>query len=1250
VREAVVLAREDAPGDRRLVAYYVAGEPLDAEALRAHLSERLPEYMVPQPTSPWRRFPLRPTASWTAAPSPRPAARRSPGAATRRPGETEQALAQIWSEVLGVERVGRWDDFFELGGHSLLVVRVISRVRQVLRAEVELGVVFQRPVLKELAEALSAAVRADLPDIEPADRGARLPLSYAQQRLWFLEQLGDLGSTYHIAKRLRLRGELHREALVRALDRLVERHETLRTTFSARDGHPEQRIGPETSRFHLVEHDLAGEAGALDALERLVAGEAAAPFNLERGPLIRGRLVRLDDDDHVLLFTMHHIVSDAWSMGVLVDELSRLYAAFREDRPDPLSPLPVQYADYAAWQRRWVEDRVLERQAGYWTRTLAGAPQVLELATDHPRPQRQDHAGASLRVELDAELTRGLKALSQRNGTTLFMTLLAGWAAVLGRLSGQEAVVIGTPTANRGRWEIEGLIGFFVNMLALRVDLDESPTVAGLLARVKARALEAQQNQDIPFEQVVDLVQPPRSMAHTPLFQVLFAWQNAPRGDLELPGLELAPVPGAERTTAKFDLTLALSEVEGRIGGGLTFATALYERATADRLVGYLRRVLEQMADDDARPVDRLELLPEAERRRVVEEWNAPAPPLSPAACVHALFEAQAGRTPGAVAVVFGDEALTYAELNRRANRLAHHLRARGVGPDARVGICVERGIGMIVGLLAVLKAGGAYVPLDPDYPDERLRYTLDDSRPVLLLTEAALLDRFADAGLPVLALDDDAPAWAGLPDTNPGHGDVEPGHLAYVIYTSGSTGRPKGVAVPHANVARLFAATDAWFGFGERDVWTLFHSFAFDFSVWEIWGALLHGGRLVVVDRETARSPEDFHRLLCRKGVTVLNQTPSAFRALMAADAASGDAHALREVIFGGEALETAALKPWFARHGDERPRLVNMYGITETTVHVTFHPLEAADAERSGPSPIGRRIPDLRAYVLDRRGEPVPAGVAGELFIGGAGVARDYLHRPALTAERFVPDPFSTDSGARLYRTGDLARWLADGTLEYLGRNDQQVKIRGFRIEPGEVEARLAEHPGVRDAVVLAREDAPGDRRLVAYYVARGEPVAADLLRAHLAERLAEHMVPAAYVRLDALPLTPNGKLDRAALPAPEGDAYARRGYEAPVGETEAALAEIWAAVLGVERVGRGDNFFELGGHSLLVVHLVERMRQRGLYASVRALFVAGTLAELAAEVGGAAGDVEVPANLIPGPEHGAPEPGSNEMEFVL
>nr|WP_240979180.1 non-ribosomal peptide synthetase [Longimicrobium terrae] len=1236
VHHAAVLIREDTPGDTRIVAYWT-GDGADVESLRAHLGERLPAYMVPAAYVRLDELPLGRTGKLDRKALPAPEGDAFARHGYEAPaGQTEEALAEIWAEVLGVERVGRWDHFFELGGHSLLAVRVISRVRQALGVEIALGEVFARPVLSDFARGLETSARADLPPIEPADRQGPLPLSFAQQRLWFLEQLGNLGSTYHVRVRRRFSGELDREALGRALDRIVARHEALRTTFTQVGDVPEQRIAPADAGFPLADHDLAGRPDADIALRRMLADESAEAFDLQRGPLIRGRLIRLAADDHLLLITMHHIVSDGWSSDVLTRELDALYAAFRAGEPDPLPPLAVQYADYAVWQRRWVAGEVLQAQADYWTRTLAGAPELLELPTDQPRPAQRDPAGAQFGMQLDGALTAGIRTLARRHGTTPYMVVLAGWAAVLARLSGQDDVVIGTPTANRGQREIEGLIGFFVNTLALRMDLSGAPTVAELLARVKERTLEAQRHQDIPFEQVVERVDPARSLSHTPLFQVLFAWQNAsadaasPSGAAPSgPAAASTPPGAAAQVTAKFDLSLSFIERDERITAGVEYAASLFERATVERWTGYLRRVLEEMVADEHQPVTRLALMPADERARVLEEWNRTTD-FPAESCIHTRFERQAARTPGAVAVTFQAESLTYAELNARANRLAHRLRTLGVGPDVRVALCMERGVEMVIALLAVLKAGGAYVPLDPDYPAERLAYMLADSAPAAVLTQHSLHALVGGVDVPVLLLDAAAPKWAHAPATDPEPGALTPDGVAYVIYTSGSTGRPKGVLVPHRNVARLFSATDAWFGFGDSDVWTLFHSIAFDFSVWEIWGALLFGGRLVVVPGDTARNPEAFHQLVCDQGVTVLNQTPSAFYPFMAAHAASGRGHRLRYVVFGGEALDVPRLRPWFDACGDASPRLVNMYGITETTVHVTWRPLSRADADRAGASPIGERIPDLRAYLLDRAGEPVPVGVAGELYVGGAGVARGYLGRPELTAERFVPDPFGGRPGERLYRTGDLGRRRPDGTLEYLGRTDHQVKVRGFRIELGEIESRLAEHPGVREAVVLARQDAPGDTRLVAYWVGAVEE--AEVLRAHLAETLPAYMVPAAYVRMEGWPLTSNGKLDRRALPAPEGDAFARGGYEAPVGEVETALAEVWAEVLGVERVGRGDGFFELGGHSLLAVTLIARMRGRGMHADVRTVFTAPTLAALAAAVAGEHGEVQVPPNRIP------------------
>ncbi|HEX2079654.1 MAG TPA: amino acid adenylation domain-containing protein, partial [Longimicrobium sp.] len=918
-------------------------------------------------------------------------------------------------------------------------------------------------------------------------------------------------------------------------------------------------------------------------------------------------------DDHVLLLTMHHIVSDGWSLGVFFDEISALYAAHREGREAELPGLPVQYADYAAWQRRWVSGEALREQADYWKNALGGAPELLELPTDRPRPAQMAHAGASLRVELDEALTTGLKALSRRHGTTLFMTLLAGWATVLGRLSGQDDVVIGTPTAGRGRREIEGLIGFFVNTLALRVDLSDAPTVAELLGRVKKRALAAQHHQDLPFEQVVELVDPARSMAHHPLFQVMFTWQNMSRGSLQLPGLEVGGVgAGSPDVQAKFDLSLSMQAAGDRIVGGLTYATALFERETVERWIGYLRRVLEEMVADDGRRVERLALLPPEERSRLVDEWNRTEAPYPGESCVHELFEQQAARTPHAVALVHEDGELTYVELNRRANRLAHHLRSLRVGPDVPVGLCLERGPEMIVALLAVLKAGGAYVPLDPEYPEERLRYMLADSAPAVLLTQASLAELFAGARVPRIRIDADAAEWAHEPATDLPRGALTPEHLAYVIYTSGSTGRPKGVMNQHrALVNRLAWGRRAW-GIDADEAVLCKTSLNFDGSVREIFLPLMAGARVVLARPGGHRDPSYLLEVIGREHVTTVNLVPSLLQVLLEAPVVES-LRGLKRILCGGEALPGALLERF--RQVLPEVELHNLYGPSEAATAVTA-PRCRAEPGRAAV-PIGGPIANTRAYVLDGAGEPVPVGAAGELYVGGAGVARGYRNRAPLTAERFVPDPFGGEPGARLYRTGDVVRWLADGRLEFVGRNDHQVKVRGFRVEPGEIEARLREHPGVREAVAVVREEVPGDRRLVAYCVADAA-VEVETLRAHLSGRLPEYMVPAAYVRLDALPLTPSGKLDRSALPAPEGEAYVSREYEPPVNETEEALAAIWAEVLRVERVGRRDNFFDLGGHSLLAVQVVSRVRQAlGVELPLGELFTRPVLQDLAQEL---------------------------------
>jgi amino acid adenylation domain-containing protein/FkbM family methyltransferase len=1035
--------------------------------------------------------------------------------------------------------------------------------------------------------------------IEAADRSGPLALSFAQQRLWFLAQMDPHSLAYHMCGGLVLRGALDRAALRRALDGIVARHEALRTVIGLQDGQPVQRIRPADTGFTLQEHDLRGQDAAQAQVQALADEEAGTPFDLAQGPLIRGRLITVDEQEQVLLVTMHHIVSDGWSMGVLTRELSVLYRAFVQGQDDPLQPLAIQYADYAAWQRQWLQGEELQRQGAYWQQRLAGAPALLELPTDRPRQAPQDPRGAALEIELDEALSAGLKALGQRHGSTLYMTLLAAWAVLLGRLSGQQDLVIGTPVANRRRLEVEGLIGFFINTLALRVDLGGSPGTGELLQRVKAQALDAQDHQDLPFEQVVELVKPARSLLHSPVFQVMFAWQNNAEAELELAGLQVQPM-APRHDIAKFDLMLNLGEAGGRIAGELEYATALFDRGTIERHIACFKTLLQAMVADEAQPVDRLELLGAAERQQLLVAWNATDAQYPRELCLHQLVQAQAARTPQAVAVVHGPQCLSYAELNTQANRLAHHLRRLGVGPDRRVALCVQRSERMVVALLAVLKAGGAYVPLDPAYPPQRLAYMLADSAPAVLLADGPVPLDSASLTMPVLDLQADAAAWAGQPGHDPEPGELHPGHLAYLIYTSGSTGQPKGVAIEHGNAVNFISWAQREFSTAELQRTLLSTSLNFDLAVYECWVPLCSGTTVEVVADALAlnRQPQ--------AQPTLVNTVPSAIAALLEARAVPASVHTIN---LAGEPLKRALADQLFAHTGVQR--LCNLYGPSETTTYSTW---VAMPREQGFVPHIGRPIANTRIYLLDPHGQPVPIGVAGELHIGGAGVARGYLNRPELTAERFVDDPFH---GGRMYRTGDLARYLPDGNIEYLGRNDFQVKIRGYRIELGEIEARLQEQPGVREAVVLAREDSPGDKRLVAYYTvqAGAEPPEAQALRHALAGRLPEYMVPAACVHLEHLPLTPNGKLDRKALPAPDAQAHAVRGYEAPQGEIETVLAQAWSELLRVERVGRHDDFFALGGHSLLAVGLVSRLRTAlGVELPLRQLFAQPVLRDLA------------------------------------
>jgi amino acid adenylation domain-containing protein len=1223
VLQAVVVTLEVA-GDQRLVAYVVPadGEAPQPAALRVALAETLPEYMVPAAIVLLEAFPLSANGKVNRrALSPPETLQDDRGDPSAPRTPVEEILAGLWERLLGRSPIGRNESFFNLGGHSLLATQILSRVRDDLGVELALRTFFEKPTLAELADAIESARglrQRAVPPLRPRSRDGVLPLSFAQERVWFVEQLVPDNPVYNISLVFGLLGELNVPALAAAFSEIVRRHEALRTTFRERDGAPVQIVGP-ASPVPAPVIDLSGLVETLrpEVSRRLQVEEARRAFDLTRGPLLRIRLLRLSAAEYVVFFTVHHIVSDAWSMDLFGRELAAHYAACVAGMASTLPELPVQYADYAAWQRECLTGEVLQQELGVWAARLAGLPN-LDLPVDSTRPPVQAfHGGRRSQVLPDGTVER-LRALGSASGVTPFMALLAVFEALVGRYSSQQDAGIGFPIANRRWTEVEPVIGFFVNILVLRMDLAGDPPFSELLKRVRETALDAYMHQDVPFELLVSHLQPERDLSRNPLVQVAFQWHQSPGGQEEMPGLALSR-PQQEGTVVRFDLEMVVSEVAGRLLTHLDYSSDLFEDATAARMLSHFENLVAASLDDPASRISNLTLLSPGEREQLLRVWNRPSSVGTGAETLVGIFEAQAALRPAAPAVAFDLDEMTYGELNAVANRLAHHLRSLGVGPESRVGVCTERALSMIVGLLAVLKAGGAYVPLDPVYPRERLGYMMGDSKITVLLAPPGLAAELPRHDVPVVALD--APAsWNGSEENL--RPLAVPDSLAYVIYTSGSTGRPKGVMVTHRHVVRLFAATRGWFGFNEEDTWTLFHSYAFDFSVWEIWGALLHGGRLVVVPYWVSRSPEAFQKLIAGEGVTVLNQTPSAFQELVRIEGETGPTDPqgrLRLVIFGGEALSLSALAPWFERHGDRRPLLVNMYGITETTVHVTHRPVSATDL-RSGASPIGVPIPDLQVHVVDRALTLAPVGVPGEMLVGGGGVARGYLDRPGLTAERFVPDPFSSLPGARLYRSGDLARRGPDGALEYLGRIDHQVKIRGFRIELGEIASLLSSHPEVEAALADLRHDPASGPQIVAYLVPRGtrsEGLVADL-RSYARRYLPEYMVPASFAILEEIPLTAHGKVDRRALAALQKTSGEEAVHAAPRTPIEVLLAGVWCELLGREKVGIDESFFDLGGHSLLAAQLMARLRQLcGVELPLRTLFEEPTLGRFAQRV---------------------------------
>ncbi|WP_400161946.1 amino acid adenylation domain-containing protein [Brevibacillus sp. TJ4] len=1047
-------------------------------------------------------------------------------------------------------------------------------------------------LLKEVAHG-KRTESAEKTPVPRKDKGrGQFPLSFAQKRLWFMEQLQPGTTFYNIQDVRRIAGLLNPEALKRSFDDLVKRHEALRTTFSEADEQPVQVIAdflPYPFRLEDISH--LPEAVRETEATRIIEQDASAPFDLAHS-LFRVTVVRLQPEEHILIMSMHHIISDGWSMGILFHELGVLYDAYVNNRPSPLRELPLQYSDYALWQHDFLQSERFQEELGYWKKQLRNAPALIELPTDFPRPAVQRYKGSLHTFSLSGADVEELETICQQNAATLFMGLLSIYKILLFRHSGQEDLVVGTVTANRNSTEWENMIGFFVNTLPIRTRFTEEQSFAHLLKEVRNACLGAFTHQEVPFEMLVEITNPERNLSYTPLVQTLCILQSASEY-VEIGGLRTKRIE-VDYNTAKFDLTFAFENDSNGLLCHVEYNTDLFAAGTIEKLARRFRSLVKSVIANPEKSIAQLQMITQAEKEKVLKTWNrteaAPASPM----CLHQAFEQQVLERPDSIALYAGKEMLTYRELNERANQLARHLNEMGVRDESRVGICVERSFDMLIGILAILKAGGAYVPIDPHYPDERKQYILQDSQAEILLTSSQLDDSYCEKlTLPVITFEGDRRTIASYERTNPQR-EVRPDQLAYIIYTSGSTGRPKGVMVPHSNVIRLFANTQRWFHFHASDKWALFHSFAFDFSVWEIWGALLYGGQLVIVPYRTSRSADEFYELVAREGITVLNQTPSAFYQFAKADERLAKDLEVRCIIFGGEALEPEKLKGWLEKHGDAKPSLVNMYGITETTVHVTYRPITKADM--FGKSMIGEKISDLELYILDKQLEPVPVGVAGEMYIGGAGLARGYNSLPKMTAERFIPNPFSSEYGSRLYKTGDAARFTENGDVEYLGRIDRQVKIRGFRIELEEIQKTLRKHPAVQDAHAIVHQAGDEDKRIAAYYIVKpGCIVEPSDLQEFARGFLPIYMVPAWFQKVDAFPLTENGKIDEKSLPLPAADrALAKQALVLPRNRVEEALAGIWRDTLQLEEVGIHDNFFELGGHSFTAVQLIRKVEK--------------------------------------------------------
>ncbi|MGL5924604.1 amino acid adenylation domain-containing protein, partial [Chroococcidiopsis sp.] len=1184
VRETVVIATEDVSDNKHLVAYVVLTQRLTTDELRHILRRKLPDYMVPSSFVFLDSLPLTPNGKVDRralrAPNFQLELQRSL-VAPRTP--IEEMLASIWADVLSIELVGVHHNFFELGGHSLLATQLISRVRDTFGVELPLRSLFEAPTIAEFASRVENSLKnrqsQEALPLLTIPRSESILLSFAQARLWFLDKLQPNSAFYNIPLAWRLSGQLNIAALQSSINEIIKRHEALRTNFTIQEGQPVQTIAATlncqlqvVNLLHIQENEREIEA------QRLASVEANRPFDLEREPLLRCMVQKLGETEYVLLFTMHHIISDGWSLGVFTHELTELYKAFCTGITPVLPSLPVQYADFALWQRQWLQGEILEAQFDYWKQQLKNAPALLELPTARPRPAEQTYQGGYHYTALSLELSGKLSALSKRTGVTLFMTLLAAFVTLLSRITSSDEIIVGTPVAGRNRQEIEGLIGFFVNTIALRTHLGGDPSFEDVLSRVRELALGAYTHQDLPFEQLVEALHPKRDLSYTPLFQVMFALDEKSVPSFELPELTVSSY-AVENGTAKFDLTLSMENTADGLVGVWEYNVDLFDETTIVHMTRHFQTLLEGIVANPQQQVSQLPLLTEGERHQILVEWNNTTKEYPFDKCIHQLFEKQVERSPDAIAVVFKGEKLTYRELNQRANCLAHYLRTLGVGSEVLVGICVERSLEMVVSLLGILKAGGAYLPLDPALPKESLTFRLQDAQVPILLTQKGLLKREDAQVQTVLYLDADWKLIAQESSANP-NSEVIPENLAYVLYTSGSTGQPKGVAIEHRQILNYLHAILDKLQLPTGSSFANVSTFAADLGNTVIFPALCTGGCLHIISQERATDPKALADYFGHHPIDCLKIVPTHLASLLTSKAFSSIVPR-QCLVLGGEAASWDLIE----KIQLEAPncRILNHYGPTETTVGVLTYPVSSKQASYNSKTvPIGRPITNTQVYILDRHQQPVPIGIPGELHIGGASLARGYLNRPDLTDEKFI-NPFNDQISTRLYKTGDLVRYLSDGNIEFLGRLDRQVKIRGFRIELSEVETAIASHPAVRETVVVAREDILGHKYLAAYIVSnQKEALTSSTLRNFLKEKLPNYMVPGAFVMLNALPLTPNGKVDCRALPPPEP---VRRSLslEMPQTKVEKLIADVWQKILLIEKVGLDDNFFDLGGNSL-------------------------------------------------------------------